>query len=434
MKKQMLLPFMIVGFFTFSFGQFSPGYYALKDVNVIDGVSKAVLNHYTVIIRNNTIEAVGTVTGITIPDSATVFNFSGKYLMPGLIDTHIHLATEPTKEDNRAKAEKDLYDMLMKGITSVRDMAGDARELSGLSRDALVGDILSPDIYYSALMAGPSFFNDPRTHQSSQGGKAGEMSYMRGVNDTTNLELAVAEAKGTGATAIKLYAQLNGDLAKRITIEAHKQHLQVWSHTDLTIASPQEVINAGVNTISHAGMIARWPSTKIPVEWKKPGLTEAFWNEAFEKLPINEYITAMLANKTILDPTLLVYKSQLEENSFPDSTKKVIIAQWNMAKRFTKLALDKGVPVCTGTDSDEKKFVQREMQLLVKEAGFTPMEAIISATRMGAMAIGIENKTGTVEKGKIANLVLLSANPASDIDNLEKVTLVIKNGRMYTVK
>lgn len=434
MKKQMFLLFIIVGSFTFSFGQFSPGYYALKDVNVIDGVSKTVLDHYTVIIRNNTIEAVGTVTGITIPDSATVFNFSGKYLMPGLIDTHIHLATEPTKEDNRARAEKDLYDMLMRGITSVRDMAGDARELSGLSRDALVGDILSPDIYYSALMAGPSFFDDPRTHQSSQGGKAGEMSYMRGVNDATNLELAVAESKGTGATAIKLYAQLHGDLAKRITIEAHKQNLQVWSHADLTIASPLEVINAGVNTISHAGMIARWPSKKIPVEWKKPGLTEAFWNDAFKTLPINEYITSMLANKTILDPTLLVYKSRLEENSFPDSTKKVIIAQWNMAKRFTKFALDKGVPVCTGTDSDEKKFVQREMQILVKEAGFTPMQAIISATRMGAMAIGIENKTGTIEKGKIANLVLLSANPASDIDNLEKVTLVIKNGKMYTVK
>jgi len=433
MKRLLLLFFSIVNFQS-AFSQFSPGHYALKDVHVIDGVSKEVLNHYTVIISNDKIVAVGPVTKIAIPDSAVVFNYAGKYLIPGLIDTHVHLATEPRSEDNRARAEKDLHDMLMQGITSVRDMAGDARELSSLSRDARVGDILSPDIYYTALMAGPSFFKDPRTHQSSQGGTAGEMSYMRGVTDATDLLLAIAEAKGSGATAIKLYTQLSGELAKKITTEAHKQNMQVWSHADLSIASPMEVINAGVNSISHVGMLARWPSKKIPAEWKKPGLTQKFWDDAFKTLPVNEYIAAMLTNKTILDATLLVYKNRLDNASIPDSVKAVVNAQWNIGKRFTRLALDSGVPVCTGTDTDENKFVHREIKLLVKEVGFTPMQAIISATRNGAMAIGIEHKTGTIEKGKTANLVLLSASPAADIDNLEKIELVIKNGKMFNVK
>jgi cytosine/adenosine deaminase-related metal-dependent hydrolase len=71
--------------------------------------------------------------------------------MPGLLTTH--LATEPTKEDNRMRAEKDLKEMLLSGITSVRDMAGDARALASLSRDAGLDEIISPDIYYAALMA-----------------------------------------------------------------------------------------------------------------------------------------------------------------------------------------------------------------------------------------------------------------------------------------
>jgi len=432
--KRLLLLFFTIVYFQSAFSQFSPGHYALKDVNVIDGVSKEVFNHYTVIISNDKIVAVGPVHKIVIPDSAVVFNYAGKYLIPGLIDTHVHLATEPRSEDNRARAEKDLHDMLMQGITSVRDMAGDARELASLSRDALVGDILSPDIYYTALMAGPSFFKDPRTHQSSQGGAAGEMSYMRGVTDATDLPLVIAEAKGSGAAAIKLYAQLSGELAKKITTEAHKQNMQVWSHADLSMASPAEVINAGVNSISHVGMLARWPSKKIPAEWKKPGLTDKFWDDAFKTLPVNEYITAMLANKTILDATLLVYKNRLDNTSISDSVKAVVNAQWNIGKRFTRLALDRGVPVCAGTDTDENKFVHREIKLLVKEAGFTPMQAIISATRIGAMAIGIESKTGTIEKGKTANLVLLAASPAADIDNLQKVEVVIKNGKMFNVK
>lgn len=429
------ISFFLASFFfaNMLYSQFSPGFYALKDVNIINGLSKEVLYHQSIIIRKNKIEKVGPVKEILIPDSCVIFNYKDHYLIPGLIDTHVHLATEPGAEDNRARAEKDLRDMLMKGITTVRDMAGDARELASLSRDALLGDIVSPDIYYTTLMAGPSFFKDPRTHQSTQGGKAGEMAYMKAVTDSTDLRLAIAEAKGTGATAIKLYAQLEGSLAKKITTEAHRQDMQVWSHADLSIASPMEVINAGVNTISHAGMLAFWPSKKMPAEWRKPGLTENFWDSTFKTLPVNEYIASMLANHTILDPTLLVYENRIDDLSIPDSLKTRIIVQWNIAKRFTKLALDKGVPVSAGTDSDEKKFVHREINLLVSEAGFTPMQAIISATKNGAMSIGIENTTGTIEKGKKANLVLLKANPVENINNLEKIELVIKNGKLYNV-
>ncbi|MGC4035113.1 MAG: amidohydrolase family protein [Chitinophagaceae bacterium] len=430
MKKPTLL--LILLFFTNAiFSQFSPGYFALKDVSLIDGVSKDIQQHYTIVIRGKYIEAVGPTAKIVIPDSAVVFNCAGKYAMPGLIDTHVHLATDPSGDDNRVRAEKDLKDMLLSGITTVRDMAGDARALASLSRDANLDEIVSPDIYYAALMAGPSFFSDPRTATSTNGGVSGQMPYMKGVTDTTDMPLAVAMAKGTGATAIKLYADLDGKLAAKITAEAHRQHMLVWSHANLTIASPLEVINAGVNSISHAAMISGWYSKNVPAACLEPGLTPAFWDSLFKTLPVTTYIKAMRTNKTILDATVLTYQQVGADTSLPLKRRLAWLAMYEIGKRFTTLALHEGITVCTGTDVDEKKFVQREIKLLVSDCSFTPMEALISATHNGAMAIGIQNTTGTIQQGKIADVLLLSANPVADINNLDKVELVIKNGRVF---
>ncbi|HTB23798.1 MAG TPA: amidohydrolase family protein [Puia sp.] len=431
MKKVILLLLFSTFLSTTSFCQFSPGYYALKDVSVIDGISKNVLEHYTIIIRNKYIEAVGPVKEITIPDSAIIFNYSGKYVMPGLIDSHMHLATDPSNDDNRIRAEKDLKDMLLSGITTVRDMAGDARALASLSRDAELDEIISPDIYYAALMAGPGFFKDPRTHQTTQGGIAGGMPYMKAVTDSTDLKIAVAEAKGSGATAIKLYAEISGSLAKRITDEAHKQNLLVWSHANLDYASPLEVVNAGVNSISHAAMISNWNSRNVPSACLKAELPDSFWDSVFRSLAITDLIKAMLKNKTILDATILTFKEAGTDHSLPDNRRLGWFAMYEIGKRFTKLAHEKGIPVCAGTDLDEKRFVQREIKLLVNECDFTPMDALISATATGARATGIEKTTGTIQAGKIANLVLLSADPAQEIDNLDKVVIVIKNGKLF---
>ena len=207
----------------------------------------------------------------------------------------------------------------------------------------------------------------------------------------------------------------------------------VWSHANLDKASALEVINAGVNSISHAAMVSGWYSGNVPEECLRPGLSKTFWDSVFTTLPLSDLIKAMQANNTILDATLLIYKEAGSDTSLPLNRRLAWMAMYEMGKRFTILAREKGIPISAGTDLDEKKFVQREMKLLVKECSFTPMEAIICCTKNGALAIGIENTTGTIKKGKIANLVLLSDNPARDIDNIDKVELVIKNGKLFNV-
>ncbi|MES1250321.1 MAG: amidohydrolase family protein, partial [Chitinophaga rupis] len=280
----------------------------------------------------------------------------------------------------------------------------------------------SPNIYYSALMAGPSFFDDPRTIATAKGGTAGQMPYMRAVTDTTNLVLAVAEAKGTGATGIKLYAQLSGPLVARIVAEARKQGLLVWGHAWLSPAKPSDLIKAGVGSISHAPLLLREMKDSIPAAWKKPGHPDKFWEDSIPAA--TSLFQSMKENNTILDATLTTYEKWGREDP-------AFQYNYDIAKRMTARAYKAGVRICTGTDDDQDSLVQREMHLLVKDAGFSPLDALIAATQIGAEALGIAGKCGTIEVGKEADLVILNSNPLDNIDNVKTVSFVIKGGRVF---
>ena len=200
-----------------------------------------------------------------IAKKAKVVELAGRFLMPGLIDAHVHLATPPNRRQAEAVLRRDIYG----GVTAVRDMADDLRAVGDLARASLVGEIAAPDIYYAALMAGPDFFTDKRTAQTSAGGVPGDVPWMQAVMDDTDLTVAVAQARGTYATAIKLYADLSPELAGRITTEAHRQHMLVWAHATLFPAKPSEVVAAGVDAISHACLLVREPQAHVPA-WTEP--------------------------------------------------------------------------------------------------------------------------------------------------------------------
>lgn len=234
--------------------QFSFGSYALQNVNIIDVNTNKILYDYTIVIKNDKILDILPSQKYMANDTVQSIILKGKFVVPGLIDAHVHFATDPT-EERRNNAEKVLKEMLLTGITSVRDMAGDARALSSLSRDALVGDIVAPNLYYSSLMAGSKFFSDPRTIATAQGGVSGKMPYMKAIDDNSNIELEVAQAKGTGAHGIKLYSRLTKEQVLAIVTEAKKQALPVWSHGDLDSAEPIDIISSGVVSTSHTLML-----------------------------------------------------------------------------------------------------------------------------------------------------------------------------------
>jgi predicted amidohydrolase YtcJ len=396
--------------------------YALTGVTIIDANHQNSLPHQTVLITHNIIGAIFNDGSKPISDSFNIMRMEGKYLLPGLIDAHVHVATDPSGTDNREHTLHVLQRMLYSGITSVRDMAGDARTLASLSRDAVTGDIISPDIYYSALMAGPVFFSDPRTASASKGGVAGKMPYMLAVTESTNMVLAIAEAKGTGATGIKLYANLSAPLVNKIVAEANKQGMIVWGHAWLQDAKPSDLVKAGVSPVSHSPLLIYDKLDTIPSYWKN-GHTH--YNSIGDSVPnLSSLFQLMKEHRTILDATMLAYKSWADE----DSTMRY---DYELAKRVTALAYKAGVTIDAGTDDDQKEFVQKEMELMVKDAGFTPIDAIVAATLNGAKALHIDNAYGTISTGKIANLLILDKNPLENIENIESVNLVIKNGKVF---
>ncbi|MGD0191794.1 MAG: amidohydrolase family protein [Rhizomicrobium sp.] len=359
--------------------------------------------------------------------NATIVDAHDLYVLPGLIDSHVHLATQPNRRFAEALLRRDVYS----GVTAVRDMAGDARQLADLARAARMAEMPSPDIYYAALMAGPEFFKDPRTHAASQGAVAGEVPWLRAVTDATDMHLAIAEAHGTGATGIKIYADLPGSLVQSITAEAHRQHMIVWAHAAVFPASPRQVVDAGVDVVSHACMLGYQVSNPIPREYHNRAPVDAA-TLAGDNADIDSLLADMKARGTILDATLFVYAEMWKEAT----PKAPPYCSLELAEQLAAEAHRAGIPISAGTDSpgdwnDPYPSLYGELALLVHHAAFTPIEAIIASAKVGAATVQQSADMGTIEPGKLANLMFVAKNPLGDIDNLKTVVMTVKRGKLY---
>jgi cytosine/adenosine deaminase-related metal-dependent hydrolase len=196
-----------------------------RGFTLIDGSGGPARSAMAVVTRGETIEAVlpsAELTEETLA-GAQLVDLSGHYLLPGLIDAHQHLATPPDRLQAEALMRRDLYS----GITAGRIMADDLRSIAELARAARAGEIAGPDLHYAALVAGPSFFEDPRTQAVSAGWTPGEAPWAQAIDESTDLPLAIARARGTGAVALKIYANLPPTLVSRLAAEAHRQGLRV---------------------------------------------------------------------------------------------------------------------------------------------------------------------------------------------------------------
>ncbi|MDP2479848.1 MAG: amidohydrolase family protein [Candidatus Palauibacterales bacterium] len=401
---------------------------ALRHATVIDGTGAPPVPGRTVLIRDGKIAAVYATGSRPLPAGARTEDLSGRWLIPGLIDAHVHLTgAAPDMEGYR----KLLGWALGNGITSVRDMAGDDRILAYLSRQAATGDIVSPRISYAALMAGPTFFaEDGRAQAASAGDVLGQAPYMRQITGATDLSLAVAAAKGTGATALKLYANLPVSLVRGLTAEAHRQGLLVWTHATIFPAGPMDAVRAGADAISHSAYLAWAAADRIPRDYAARARAD-YLHIAPDDPRILAVLDSMKARGTILDATLWVFAHEAAED--PGSVGPGLV-DWESA--VTREAHARGVLVDAGTDDlgspdDTVPNLHREMAYLVEHAGFTPLEAIVAATRVSAMAIGQSATRGTITPGQRADLVVLSADPTADIHNTRRVVRVFQEGRAH---
>ncbi len=397
-----------------------------KNVTLIDGTGAAPKPGMSILVDGEKIERVwkdGEI-AFKLAGDVRVVDMSGKYVLPGLTDSHQHLATPPDRPWAQAQMKRDLYS----GITSTRDMADDMRNIADLARASKINEIPGPDIYYAALMAGPSFFEDPRVQAASLGAVGGQVPWMRAITPQTDLTMAVAEARGTSASAIKIYANLPGEEVARITKEAHRQGIPVWAHAAVFPATPKQVLDAGADVVSHVCMLAYQASDPIPNQYHdRAPVDEAKFGKGV-KPQVAPLLAQMKRDGVILDATVRIYE---EMKGRPKAYCSV-----DLAAQLTEQAHKAGVIVSAGTDgfsTPEAAFpaLYEELELLVAKAGFSPMDAIVAATRNGALAVRKDADFGVIAPGKLANLVFTAQDPSKDIKALRTLTLTVKRGHEY---
>lgn len=392
-----------------------------RGATLIDGTGGRPRPGMSVLVEGERIRAVLPADQLRPPAGARVVDLTGKFLLPGLIDSHEHLATPP----NRRRAEAILRRDLFGGVTAVRDMADDLRAVAELSRASLKGEIPAPDIHYAALFAGRSFFDDPRTAATTYGFRPGETPWMQAIDERTDLRQAVTLARGTSAIAIKIYANLDARLVRRLATEARRQGLEVWVHTAVYPATPADVAKAGPDVMSHACSLAhQGAGTPASYQSRTPIAAGRFL--ASDDPAVDRVLALMKPREIILDATTSIYHQPRPRPG---------LCSGELSDALVRQAWRAGVQISTGTDwvapaADPWPTLHHELVALVK-LGMPPSEVIRAATFNGARAAGRLADMGSIVPGKLANLIVTARDPTADIENLKTLEFTVKRGREY---
>jgi imidazolonepropionase-like amidohydrolase len=401
-----------------------------RGATLIDGTGAPPRPDMAVITNGARIEAVLPVARLTRARlrGARIVDLAGRYLMPGLIDSHQHRATPPERRRAEALMRRDLYG----GITAGRIMADDLRAIAALDRDARSGAIAGPDLVYAALVAGPVFFADERTAAISAGFARGQAPWAQAIAADTDLPAAIARARATGASAIKIYADLPPDLVRRIAAEAHRQGLKVWAHGMIFPTTPAEGLAAHPDTVSHICYLAYQALDRRPALYEDRFPIDPAPFAHGDNARMAALFATMRAQGTILDATLRVYQ-EVERRATAARPAHCTV---DLAARLTAQAHRAGVLISAGTDADMPAAepwpsLYVELELLVHRAGFTPLEAIRAATQVSAMAMSQGEIRGTIAPGRLADLIVLARDPIADIANLRSLLFTVKHGRRF---
>ena len=416
------------------------GSIAIRNVSVIDARAPEPKADRTVVIQGNRIVAEGPADSVTVPEGARVIDGSGKFLIPGLWDMHVHL-TMPGGRDVLP-----LY--VANGVTGVRDMASYWEPLQAMRRDIASGALVGPRI----ISSGPYL----------EGGDVPIPHLL--VKTPADAQPAVDSLIKLGVDFIKVHGQLTPESYYAIARAARARRIPFAGHVSRTIGA----INASDSGQASIEHILSIPNPCTPAEVTElaprfPVQAALGRCDTTDQAPLYERLQR---NGTWVVPTLVAQlevsrwpKRDLPGDSvghfLPDSLRTYVAgifpmvdsvppdADVNGAKLFarrvtvTGALFRAGVGVMAGTDAPLRNsppgFGIHEELLHFTQAGLTPFEALRAATYEPARFLGAFDSLGTVETGKVADLVLLSANPLADIRNSSRTVYVIANGKLYTV-
>ena len=399
--------------------------FILSNGTLIDGTGHKPIQKAIVIINGNRVGDVGS--RIKYPEDANMIDLHGLTIMPGLIDCHLHLGGLTVDKPGKAIGKVSLADMASFFWDYLRNYAH-RRQLAienGLTTIRSAGDhyphiIRLRDKIAAGKLSGPRIFAPGPTITAPGGHPAGTIykgnryiieNAVRQVADVNDAKDEVRRLAEGGVDCIKaIYSdidpmdinhkvpKLSLDVLEVIADEAHQHNLRLMVHT----GSPKETmdaVKAGADSIEH-GILPGGDSTEFD----------------------DELVRMMLDKGTYFVPTIAIAWAYKE--IYPDI--------FSSLKKAVKKLHDAGINIAAGTDSGTPgvvigKGLHKELELMVA-AGIKPMEAIKAGTRNAADNLGKGSELGTIEKGKLADMVVVSGNPLEDIGMTRDIKMVIKDG------
>jgi imidazolonepropionase-like amidohydrolase len=450
MKRLCLWFLLLTGFGVSGCAQVSsPTVLIIHDVTVIDATGAPAQAHRTVIVRDGKIEKIeeigSSAGGMGGKLSETHVDGSGKFLIPGLWDMHVHMVFGDWFPRGK---EVTLPLFIANGITGVRDMGGELEVLQQWRKEIAARTLIGPRMVISGpMLDGPQ----PRFPSSIA------------IKTPEDGRRAVDDLKRRGADFIKLQSLIPREAVFAIADEARKQGITFVGHVPDAVRA-SEASNAGQKSFEHLIGIFEG-SSPLEDEFIKGTKTEAQFLSTYDPKRAAALFALLAKNHTWQCPTLVWERggNLIGQTDFASDTRaRYVPAYWKDGtwKRFTEqimhdfnvddLATRKrfvekelevvnamhraGIPFLAGTDTPPGVYIfpgfslHEELQRFVA-AGFTTMEALETATLNPAKFLGMDDRLGTVEKGKLADLVLLDANPLDDIRNTQKIAAVVVNGR-----
>lgn len=411
---------------------------AVTHVTVVDGTSPAARTDHTVVVRGNRIAVLGPASTIPVPADAQVLDGRGKYLVPGLWDMHVHTVVPGGREVLA------LY--VANGVLGVRDLAADWSQLTGWRREIAEGRLVGPRI----VASGPYI-------------EGGDVPIAHVTARTPEeARAAVDSLARLGVDLIKLHSQFSREVYFAAARAARERGFQVAGHVPRSI-TPREASDSGVTSLEHMLQIPT-PCTpaeslalapRFPVQSVLGRCTSEDLGPLFARFVVNgtwvvptlvaQYEIAAWPQRALpgdafaahLPDTLRQYVAQIfpMPDSIPPDADLVGRPLWEKRIALVGAMHRAGVGILPGTDAPLRNSppgfgLHQELELFVR-AGLSPFEVLRVATLEPARYLGALDSLGSIAAGKVADLVLLTADPLADVRNLRRIEAVVSNGRVF---
>jgi len=421
MRHSLLVVFSF-WFFTLSLFAQETKTIVLRNVSLLALGGNTELRGQDLVIQGEKITAVRP-TSHTVPADALVIDCTNKWALPGLIDTHVHMAL---RDLHWPEDEQEFIELLTGGITTVLDLGGRLESLKDIKKRSQTQEWNGPRFLHSG---------SPLFSEKVAGLDSATQRFM--VRHALEVKNIVRQLKAEGVDAIKIDSNVPAEVTKAAIDEAHAQGLLAIGH--LIVTSYQEAAKARIDILEGmSGLVTDYVSGGDRKELAKRWFPT--YLAAWEKVQLDKNARSKMQffanNATFLVPTLANELAVLQNEV---ATRQMPLAE-STAQKFVamlRLAFDLQVPLLAGSDygtqRNDRITLHDELESWVA-AGLEPRFAIEAATTNASLALKLSDRLGELSAGRLADIVVVNENPFANIKTLREPAIVLRHGKLYRVE